>query len=178
MSAKNSKQIRIISGECSGRYIDTPKNTVTKPMGERERLAIFNQIREYIDGANVLDAFAGSGALGLTALSNNAAAVDFLENNPEAIRTIKQNLIKLKYDKKAQIVRKVDNLANYELIFADPPYDNIQIALVEKIAAHLVDGGIFVLSHPKDAELPEFGELELMSDRSYAAAQIKIYRKK
>ena len=98
---RKSKQIRIISGEFGGRLIDTPNNTATQPMGDRERMAIFNRLRSDILGKVILDAFAGSGALGLEALSLGAEDVDFLENNPEAIRTIKSNLAKL--NQKAQI---------------------------------------------------------------------------
>ncbi len=187
MCAKSNSQIRITSGEFSGRYIDTPKNSVTQPMGERERLAIFNQIRDYLPGAKVLDAFAGSGVLGLTALSNSAAAVDFLENNPEAIKTIKNNLIKLKYNKnennakktEIKIFRKTSELTeNYDLIFADPPYDNPQYEILEPLIAHLTSGGILVLSHPQSPEPPTQNGLQIISDRSYAAAHIKIYQKK
>ena len=87
---RGKSQLRIVSGTLGGRIIDTPANRgITQPMGERERMAIFNQIRPYLPDAKVLDAFAGSGALGITALSNGAASADFLENNSKAIKTIK-----------------------------------------------------------------------------------------
>ena len=79
---KNNSQLRIISGELGGRLIDAPNTPATHPMGDRERQAIFNQIRAEVPGAKALDAFAGSGALGIEALSLGAASVDFLENNP------------------------------------------------------------------------------------------------
>ena len=106
MRAKN--QLRIVSGYLSGQLIDTPKTSATKPMGERERIAIFNQIRSHLPEARVLDAFAGSGALGITAISNGANSVDFLEKNPEAIKTISANLKKHKCNEKAKIVKNID----------------------------------------------------------------------
>ena len=87
MPRKNN-QIRIISGKLGGRLIDTPKTDKTHPMGDRERAAIFNRLRGEIAGKDVLDAFAGSGAIGLEALSLEAASVDFLENNRKAAKTI------------------------------------------------------------------------------------------
>ena len=86
---RNNTQIRIISGQFGGQFIDTPKTSQTHPMGERERMAIFNALRDEIPGRRILDAFAGSGAIGLEALSLGAARVDFMEKHPKAIRTIK-----------------------------------------------------------------------------------------
>lgn len=170
---RKSKQIRIISGELGGRLINTPNTDATQPMGDRERMAIFNRLRSEIPDKTVLDAFAGSGALGLEALSLGASEVSFLENNPEAIRTIKANLVKL--GKKAEVIRKVTK--NYDIIFADPPYPNPQYDFCAKITEKLNPGGYFVLSHPVVPLPPEFAGLELVSDKKYAAAHIKIYRK-
>ncbi len=171
---RKSKQIRIISGEFGGRLIDTPNTEATQPMGDRERMAIFNRLRGEIPGTVILDAFAGSGALGLEALSLGAAEVDFLENNPEAIRTIKNNLKKL--EQSASIIKKPTR--DYDLIFADPPYPNPQYDFCAELADHLKKNGYFVLSHPAVPFPPEFTGLELISDKKYAAAHIKIYRKK
>ena len=103
--------------------------------------------------------------------------MDFLEKNPEAIKTISANLKKHKCNEKAKIVKNIDDLSVYDLIFADPPYDNPQYELVEKIVQKLAQGGILVLSHPKAPTPPTFDGLELLSDRSYAGACIKIYFK-
>ncbi len=171
---RKSKQIRIISGDLGGRLIDTPNTDATQPMGDRERMAIFNRLRSEIPGKAVLDAFAGSGALGLEALSLGAAEVSFLENNPEAIRTIKANLTKL--SQKGEVIHKATK--HYDIIFADPPYPNPQYELCAKLTELLNPGGYFVLSHPVVPMPPEFVGLELISDKKYAAAHIKIYRKK
>ncbi len=173
--AKNSNQIRIISGTHGGRVIDTPKTKATHPMGERERAAIFNRIRDEIADRRVLDAFAGSGAIGLEALSLGAYRVDFMEKHPKAIRTIQKNLQNLQLADRAGIIRIPDG--DYGIIFADPPYDNPQYELVATLISHLVPGGYFVLSHPESPEPPQFAYLELISDKKYAAAHIKIYKK-
>ena len=173
--ARNSNQIRIISGSYGGRLIDTPKTRATHPMGERERSAIFNSIRSEIPGRRVLDAFAGSGAIGIEALSLGAAHVDFMENHPKAIRAIQKNLQNLQLVDHAGILRIPDG--DYGIIIADPPYDNPQYDLVAQLVTHLVPGGLFVLSHPETPEPPHFSYLRLQSDKKYAAAHIKIYRK-
>ena len=171
---RSNKQIRIISGEFGGRLIGTPENNgKTQPMGDRERMAIFNRLREDIEGKRILDAFAGSGALGLEALSLGAAEVQFLERDSVAIRCIKDNLKKL--DAEAELVREAQG--EYDVIFADPPYDNPQYDYCQQLFEnHLKSGGIFVLSHPAQPEPPIFAG-ELLSDKKYAAAHIKIYQK-
>ena len=174
MPRKNS-QIRIISGKLGGRLIDTPKTDKTHPMGDRERAAIFNRLRGDISGKIILDAFAGSGAIGLEALSLDAAEVDFLENNRKAAKTIHDNIEKFKLGDKAKIVRKMRD--EYDIIFADPPYDNPQYQFIEGILKHLKHGGIFVLSHPENPAPWEFRGLSLFSDKTYAAAHIKMYQK-
>lgn len=174
--ANNNSRIRIISGTHGGREIDTPKTKATHPMGERERAAIFNSIRAEIYGRRILDAFAGSGAIGIEALSLGASRVDFMEKHPKAIKTIQRNLEKLQLKDRTSIVRAPDG--DYSIIFADPPYDNPQYDVVASLIAHLVPGGFFVLSHPEVPNPPQFAYLELISDKKYAAARIKIYRKK
>ena len=140
---KNNSQIRIISGRFGGQYIDTPKTNATHPMGERERMAIFNTLRDEIPGRRILDAFAGSGAIGLEALSIGAARVDFIENHPKAIKCIKNNLAK--FQQADSLILKAPD-GDYTIIFADPPYDNPQYEVVASLIQHLVPGGYFVLS--------------------------------
>lgn len=174
MPRKNN-QIRIISGKLGGRLIDTPKTDKTHPMGDRERSAIFNRLRGEISGRIVLDAFAGSGAIGIEALSLGAEEVDFLENNRKAANAIHTNLAKLKLESQGKIVRKLRD--EYDIIFADPPYEKPQYEYIEEILKHLKHGGIFVLSHPESPAPWEFRGLSLFSDKSYAAAHIKMYQK-
>ncbi|MBR0134125.1 RsmD family RNA methyltransferase [Candidatus Saccharibacteria bacterium] len=170
-----NNRLRIVSGSFGGLFIDAPKNSSTHPMGERERMAIFNRLRDEISGKHVLDAFAGSGAIGIEALSIGAEHVDFMENNAKAIACIKNNLVKTKCSDKATILRAPSG--EYDLIFADPPYDNPQYDIVSALLAHLKEGGFFVLSHPENPEPPKFDQLELLSDKKYAAAHIKIFQK-
>ena len=172
---KNS--IRITSGIYRSRAITTPGGK-THPMGERERLALFNMISDYIPGAVVLDAFAGSGSLGIEALSRGAGAVTFIESNANAIATIKSNLALLGAE--AEVVSgKVSAFSSdtvFDVILADPPYDDFRIDEVEHLLQFLKRGGVFVLSHP--GEVPDLPGMELDKSRKYAGATISIYFKK
>lgn len=168
-------KIRLISGIYGSRLIDTPNNSATHPMGNRERQAIFNQISEYVSDSVVLDAFAGSGALGFEVLSRGAKHVDFLEKDVKAIKTIQQNAQALGCTEQISILRKLDPGRKYDLVFVDPPYDNPQYSLVEQITQLLKPSGILVLSHPATPPPPNFPHLTLTSDRKYAAARIKIF---
>lgn len=167
---KNS--VRITSGIYRGRSILTPGEG-THPMGERERLALFNKISEYLPGARVLDAFAGSGALGIEAMSRGADSVTFIEKNPKAAKIIRENLKTLGI--KAEVVvgdaNKFASNKRFDVILMDPPYDDSMafsgpFELLEK-------DGILVLSHPGEA--PQLPWLTLTDSRKYAGATLSYY---
>lgn len=169
-------EIRIISGLYKGHKIITPGGK-THPMGERERIALFNIIMEYVPGSRVLDAYAGSGALGIEALSRGASEVEFLEKSPTAVKTIRENLRGLELKKRVFTGDATNFTSNegFDLILADPPYDAFDLAGVEYLVGFLKNGGILALSHPDTA--PDISELKLIKTRKYAAAHISIYAK-
>ncbi len=169
---KNS--VKITSGKYHGRAILTP-GAGTHPMGERERLALFNKISEYLPDANVLDAYAGSGALGIEAISRGAKTATFIEKSPAAARIIRDNLRVLKIE--AEVITgdaaKYDFTDKFDVILADPPYDKFFALEIENIAKNLAKDGILVLSHPGAA--PEITGLALQDSRKYAGATISFY---
>ena len=170
--------IKITSGKYRGRSIQTPGDG-THPMGAREKLALFNMLAGYLPGAVVLDAYAGSGALGIEALSRGASRVDFVEKNQKAIRTIQDNLASLELLGISKVfksdVKSYASPVKYNIILADPPYDDFRPEDVKPLARLLEDGGVFVLSHP--AEAPEIEGLELAKTSKYAAAHLSLYYK-
>lgn len=233
-------KIRITGGSLRGRVIDSPEVAGTHPMGSREKMALFNMLvnlRGDLQGPRVLDAYAGSGALGIEALSRGAAEVVLVEKNRQAARVIQQNLANLgltgvgkvaeqpvreflailegkkpdfmlkntqKPDfgtKTAQNPHKNDFCAKnrdfgakFDLILADPPYDNFNLTEVAKLAQILAPGGILALSHPSEVTpediarlanraaapangevTPEIAGLELLKTRHYARANISIF---
>ena len=171
--------IRITSGEYRGRRILSPKSSLTHPMGSREKLALFNMISEKIPGAEALDAYAGSGALGLEALSRGAKSATFIEKNPEIARVIVKNAQSLNISGVEEVnvmdVRKFRTNKTFDIIIADPPYDDFKIEDVEHLTSFLKDDGILVLSHP--ANISGLEKLKLIKTKKYARACISIYQK-
>jgi 16S rRNA (guanine966-N2)-methyltransferase len=121
--------IRVIAGEFGGRRLKTPAGDKTRPTADRVRESWFNILQQPVVGAHVLDLFAGSGALGLEALSRGATHADFVESNRAALVTIKANITTLQVTDRTTIHR-ADALqfaaalrpAQYDIVFADPPY--------------------------------------------------------
>lgn len=169
-------EVKITSGSFKGRRIATPGGK-THPMGSRERIALFNMISEYTPGSRVLDAYAGSGALGIEALSRGASDVEFLEKSPTVARGIRNNLRDLDLKARVFIGDATDFTTNdgFDLILADPPYDDYDLPGVEYLAGFLKSGGILMLSHPDEA--PEISELKLLKTHKYAAAHLSVYAK-
>ncbi len=173
--------MRIIAGKYKGKPIKTPDVAGTHPMGEREKLALFNMVGNNLDGLMVLDAYAGSGALGIEALSRGAEKVVFVEKSPKVARVIIANLQgigEISADGYQVICKDVKNLnltEKFDLIIADPPYDNFDTQSVANLIGFLKNDGILVLSHPNEAL--EIEGLELTKTRKYARAHISIYKR-
>ncbi len=173
-------KIMIVGGEFGGRSILTPGGA-THPMGSRERLALFNMLAGRVEGAMVLDIYAGSGALGIEALSRGAKSATCVEKNSPAVQISKTSLDRLSVGDRAKVIRGVvpavvSNLSTSDIVLADPPYDDFKIGDIEAIAQLVGAGGLLVLSHPGKA--PELPGLELDKTRSYAGANLSIYQKK
>ena len=172
--------VKITSGLFRGQKITTPGGN-THPMGEREKIALFNMINDSLPGSKVLDAFSGSGALGLETLSRGASSVVFIDNNQVSYETIKDNIKKLSIpDAQAKVIRgdvyqvltTLDNI--FDIVIADPPYDQYDTEKLTSLSSVLSrPGGVLVLSHPGDA--PDLPHLKLLKTRQYAAAHISIY---
>jgi 16S rRNA (guanine966-N2)-methyltransferase len=176
--------IRVISGKYGGRTLKAPNGHTTHPMSERIRTAIFNSIGSEIKGAVVLDAFAGSGAVGIEALSRGAQHVTFLDKDKLAGRIINENI-------EALDLKEVTHLFNggvgawttrtnerYDLIFADPPYNDPQFSTVVKLFRLLKTNGLMVLSYPGRGEAPTDNGVVVVDNRSYGIADLAFYRKK
>jgi 16S rRNA (guanine966-N2)-methyltransferase len=160
--------MRIISGKYKNKTLKSPQSDSTHPMGERERLAIFNMIGD-LSGKNVLDLFAGTGALGIEALSRGASSCTFVENNPKTIACLKANLANIDADVRIvkQDAYKFQPEAKFDIVFIDPPYDTFDSKVLE-FKKHLSSGGIMVVSSPKNEEF------ECANSRTYAACRISI----
>ena len=175
--------VRIISGNFGGRIIEGSGTTRTHPMSERIRNALFNKIASEIPRADVLDAFAGSGALGFEALSRGAHHVTFVEKDRIAQKIIDNNTAVLNVSGttthiKANVsswLNKTDE--HYDLIFADPPFHDPQLSTVSDLFALLKPNGLMVLSYSGKGERPTETGVVVVDNRSYGNAALAFYRK-
>jgi 16S rRNA (guanine966-N2)-methyltransferase len=170
--------LRIISGRWRGRRIDAPAGDAVRPTGDRVRESWMSIIHHELPEARVLDLCAGSGALGLEALSRGAATCDFVDSSAKSLRAIEANLAKLGGHEGARLHRRdavqfVEGLAEgaYDIAFADPPYaGGIAEQLVERWLSTRF-AHIFAVEHPSEIVLPGNGEF-----RRYGTTALTFYR--
>src|SRR3954453_4840084 len=173
----------VIAGTPGGRPPPPPAGDSTRPTSDRVREALFSILGARVEGATVLDLFAGSGALGLEALSRGAAGVTFVDEAQPAIRAIQANLQALSAE---AVVRRQDALrflshashsaAQYDLVFLDPPYrqaERLAASLSEALPAVLAPGAVAVAE--SDRRAPLALDLPLHDERRYGDTLIRIY---
>ena len=175
--------MRIVAGSRKGHRIDAPKGLATRPTGDRVREAAFNLIGR-VDGIDVLDLYAGSGAMGLEALSRGAARVVFVEADRAACRTIERNLDRLRLtgatvlwdDAVRALAAETAARRRYDLVLVDPPYEawpELEPRLARYLPAVLAEGGLLVVETSARVEpsLP----LEERTSRRYGSARLTLY---
>jgi 16S rRNA (guanine966-N2)-methyltransferase len=177
--------MRIIAGSRKGARIFAPKGHETRPTSDRVREAAFNLIGPgWVEDANVLDLFAGSGAMGLEALSRGAAHATFVESDREACRTINRNLDKLALEgatvlcQDALTALRTDARGGtrYDLVLVDPPYrrfSSLQNALIHHLPEILEPNGLLLVetAATEEPDLP----LEKRTSRRYGAARLTLF---
>lgn len=174
--------IRIISGMYGGRTLDAPDRSSTHAMSERARNALFNSINAELAGARVLDAFAGSGSLGIEAISRGADEAVFVEKDRIAAKIIQKNIDVLGIENAKVIKTTVSNWVNtsederFDIIFADPPYHDTQFSTVIRLFGLLKPGALMVLSHPGKGEVPSKTGVVVVDNRSYGNLNLTFYR--
>lgn len=175
--------LRIIAGKFGGRTITGPVGSRTHPMSERVRNALFNSLGSEVKDATVLDAFAGTGALGLEALSRGAAHVTFIEKDRIAQKIIDENITTLNVEDVAKLVKapvaswtSTYDGPHFDIIFADPPYHDMQFSTVSSLMGLLKPGALMVLSHPGRDECPTRPGVVVVDNRSYGDATLAFFR--
>jgi 16S rRNA (guanine966-N2)-methyltransferase len=170
--------VRIIAGTRRGHRIAAPKGRDTRPTSDRVRENAFNLIGP-VDDADVLDLFAGSGAMGLEALSRGAASATLVENDREACRTINANLDKLRLHATVlcqDVLRTVaGERRQYDLVLCDPPYGFDHAKLAPHLARVLTRGGLLVYESSGRDDPPEVPGLELRTSRRYGSARLTLF---
>jgi 16S rRNA (guanine966-N2)-methyltransferase len=181
--------VRIVAGEFRGRELTTPAGNATRPTAARAREALFAILAD-VSGARVLDLYAGSGALGIEALSRGAERLVLVESNRAAQRAIQTNLSKLGLETRATLlpiraeacVRALERHGPFTLLFADPPWADAQAALVilEKLTAAslLAPAARLVLEHAARTApaLTANSPLEAIDTRRWGDTAVTIFQ--
>lgn len=174
--------LRITAGLFKGQILAQPKTSLTRPVSEQTRHAIF-QVLGDIEGLTVADLFAGSGALGLEAISLGAARAVFVDSSEVATRTIKANITTLEVTQRTQVVKSTaehfiaSSNEKFDLIFFDPPYVKFDLNVLEQATHILLPGKIIVVSCSAKTDLPdEVGPLRLVKNTMYGDTQIAYFR--
>jgi 16S rRNA (guanine966-N2)-methyltransferase len=170
--------LRIVAGRWRGRRISAPSGSQVRPTLDRVREAWMSILQFDLPGARVLDLYAGSGALGLEALSRGAISADFVEKNPKSVRTLEENIAALDAGELSTIHRRsalafADSLGalSYDVAFADPPYTTGEAAkLAERWKADPFSR-VLSVEHEAKATMPDGGVT-----RKYGSTAITFYR--
>jgi 16S rRNA (guanine966-N2)-methyltransferase len=175
--------VRVIAGSRKGHKLVAPHGLDTRPTSDRVRENVFNLVGP-VDEARVLDLFAGSGALGIEALSRGAASAVFVERDPDAVRTIERNLDRLRLtgarvvhgDAVRTIAQEATGGAKYDLVLVDPPYGmltEIQPSLARYLPLLLAADGLLVVETDARSE-PELG-LPVRTSRKYGQTRVTLF---
>jgi 16S rRNA (guanine966-N2)-methyltransferase len=172
--------MRVIAGTAGGRPLVAPRGTATRPIADRVKETLFAILGERVIDARVLDLYAGSGAVGIEALSRGAAHADFVETDRHALVAIRENLERTSLATLAS-VHAMDVLRYLEghrderfgIAFLDPPYvERAILAPLERLVVNLVPGAVVVVKHHWRTEIPEPGELTTWRVRRFGETSL------
>jgi 16S rRNA (guanine966-N2)-methyltransferase len=181
--------MRIIAGERRGHKFDGPRDQVTRPTSDFVRESVFNILGGSVEGLLVIDLFAGTGALGLEALSRGASRAIFVERNRENAALIRRNIATLRYEDRAQVVvadayrwakAYVSTDAEPVVVFIDPPYADYEDhpervgKLLEGLVRTLPDGSILSSESSRKLDVEILPDLEAWDVRRYGGTQVAI----
>lgn len=180
--------MRVISGEVRGRKLASFKGKKIRPASDKVRGAIFNILVSTFEGYKILDLFAGTGALGIEALSRGAKKVVFVENSPFALKILQKNIMLCKYEERSEIIktsveRALKHLAKrseqFDYIFLDPPYEKGMVEKILKMLSQLKilkEDGTIILKHSgRELPLEEYGNLTLLKQRKYGSEFVSFF---
>ena len=175
--------MRIIAGSRKGHTIFAPRGRDTRPTSDRVRENVFNIVAPWVEGARVLDLYAGSGAMGLEALSRGAEAAVFIESDGEAVRAIERNLDKLgltgarvvRLDAVTGLAQEAGARRKYDLVLADPPYTMTDYhSLSRYLPGVLADDGLLVFETAAKVE-PDLPGLAVRTSRKYGSTRVTVF---
>lgn len=177
--------MRVITGSARGRRLQTLDGDHVRPTTDRVKEAIFSVIQFDIEAREVLDLFAGSGQLGIEALSRGAKSAVFIDNSMQSLEVIRDNLRTTGFTDKGTVI-KTDALMflkagkqKFDILFLDPPYNTTILCEALEIAHNVMnEAGIIVCEHPFSMEIPSFsGDIPLKKTYRYSKTAVSVYRK-
>jgi 16S rRNA (guanine(966)-N(2))-methyltransferase RsmD len=181
--------MRVIAGSLKGRRLETPTWTGLRPTSDRLRETLFNMLAGRVPGARVLDAFAGTGALGIEALSRGAASAVFVERDVRAAALIERNAARCGVERRCAVIRAdfVRSLAErrerfgpeaFDLVLLDPPYELPPEVVLQGVHAIVAPAGVVVLEHARRQPAPDVaGALVKTRDRRSGDSLLSFYAK-
>jgi 16S rRNA (guanine966-N2)-methyltransferase len=174
-------RLRVAGGEARGRRLATPKNI--RPTQGMVKQAIFNMLGPRIEGSVVLDLFAGSGALGIEALSRGAASVTFVDRQPRGLAILRQNLDALGFKDRARLVKgdvvhwldtSPEAVRSADFVFLDPPYEDVVLDRALKVLDGEIAGGTVLVEHSRRQTLPALVRLKVDRQRRYGDTLVSV----
>lgn len=181
--------MRVVAGERKGMPLKAIAGTTTRPTTDKVKESIFNMIGPFFNGGIVLDLFAGSGGLGIEALSRGMDKAIFVEKDARAFQTLQENIQKCRYEEQVETFRTDAKRAikgfikrdiKVDLVILDPPYHKEEYyELVNVLIENdkMDDNAIILCEHAKEVDLPkEFGKFSLQRKETYGGTIISIYR--
>lgn len=178
--------MRVISGQAKGRKLKAPKGSATRPTSDRVKEAIFSVLSPKIMESNILDVFAGTGGLGIEALSRGANHAVFIEKNREAWLTVRDNLAVTGFDTRSEvffgdfssILPQMQE--RFDLIFLDPPYNKdligSAVSLIISLQLLKEQGVIIIETNSKQQEVPASEEIILVKESVYGDTAVLYYQ--
>lgn len=174
--------MRVVAGSLKGRIFQSPRTKRTHPMSDRMRGALFNVLGD-IEGLCLLDAFSGSGAIAIEAISRGAESVVAIERDRRAYMQLEENCNALDISHAFQAVHasahgwlERNPSRCFDVIIADPPYDDLQLNLLQRLSQRLLNNGTFVLSLPVSEPVPNFPGLKQKHTTQHAQGRLVFYK--
>ncbi len=177
--------MRIITGIARGKQLKTLDGNDVRPTSQKVKEAVFSAIQFDIEGRRVLDLFAGSGQLGLEALSRGAESAVFVDNSNASVKVIKQNIESTGFGDKSKVYLSdyssftAISRDMFDIVFLDPPYSKgLLVPSIKAVLPLMSDFGIIICEYPPQVEIPEsIGGFAVYRTYHYGKINVSIYRK-
>lgn len=179
--------MRVISGKSKGVKLIAPAGITTRPTSDFNKESLFSMLGNSVRDCNFLDVFAGTGAIGIEALSRGASSSSFIDNNNESIKCIEANLTHTKLKENANVIKgdvlsSISSLPKepqFDIIFMDPPYDNrktneIMLKILDEKLLHI--DGVLILEQSSNNPVIEISSLDIHNVKKYKTAMFIFYK--